>query len=132
MPLSFLVNRVPAQPIIVITLTAPFAADQVEALYGEIDSVAAEIEGHYYRALDLSAITVSLADLMRLLVLATEQQPGSASDPRARSTVYIGASDTVRIALRILGDTLERELDMRLFETLEQALDWIYADMEGH
>jgi hypothetical protein len=131
MLLACLVSQIPGQPIIVARLTGSFTAADIDALYAEIADVARAFDGPYYRILDMSEMTANLFGRAKSTPLAAQGEPGTATDPRVIQNIYVGLADGFQIGLERIDPAARSKLDLSaVFNSLERALDYIYADME--
>lgn len=131
MLLACLVSQIPGQPIIVARLTGNFTAADTDALYAEIADVSSAFDGPYYRVLDMSAMSVNPSDATSTLLITTRGDPGTATDPRVIQNIYVGLADEFRLGLERLDSADRARLDTSaVFNSLERALDYIYADMD--
>ena len=131
MPLACLVNQIPGQPIIVATLTGHFTIHEATSLYAEILEVAAEFDGPYYRILEVSGLSLDLDDIMYVIGETASGTPGSFSDPRVLKNFYVGLGERGQTLQVQLDQDPNRAFEIVIFNTLEQALNTIYAEMNG-
>ncbi|MBN1563158.1 MAG: hypothetical protein JXA10_04920 [Anaerolineae bacterium] len=132
MSLAYLVNRIPGQPIIVARLTDQFTLNHNAALYRQFAELAAEIKGDYYRIIDFAAANLSVSDSVQSLKASATELPGSASDPRVVKNFYTGlADDYVKTLHSLLEQLPPFPFTMIVADSLEQALNAIYAEMEN-
>jgi hypothetical protein len=118
------VERVPGEPIIIITIQGHLDAHVMRDVYEQVANLARTIEGPVYRITDLRLMEVTLADMAEIIKDAGKGVPGSASDPRIVN-VFVGKSHMSRFAADMLRLRRFGSVYSVLMNTLEDALAYV-------
>lgn len=118
------VERIPGEPIILITLQGRLDAHVMQNLYKQVAELAHHIEGPVYRITDLRQMEVTLADMVEIIKEASRGFPGSATDPRVVN-VFVGNSHMSRFAADMLRLRRFGGICCVLMNTLEDALAYV-------
>jgi hypothetical protein len=119
-----LVERVPDEPIIIITIQGHLDSHVMQGVYYQVAELARNIEGPVYRIIDLRYVEVTLADLVEIVKEAGKGIPGSASDPRIVN-IFVGKSHLSRFAADMLRLRRFGSVHCVLMNTLEDALAYV-------
>jgi hypothetical protein len=118
------VERVPGEPIIIITIQGHLDAHVMQDVYQQVAELARTIEGPVYRITDLRLTEVTLADMVEIIKDAGRGIPGSASDPRIVN-VFVGKNHMSRFAADMLRLRRFGGVYSVLMNTLEDALAYV-------
>ena len=124
------VERVPGEPIIIITIQGHLDAHVMRNVYQQAAELARTIEGPVYRITDLRLMEVTLADLVEIFKDASRGIPSSASDPRVVN-VFVGKSHMSRFAADMLRLRRFGSAYSVLMNTLEDALAFVRVKATG-
>ncbi len=95
MPTS--VERVPGEPIIIITIQGHLDAHIMRDVYDRVARLGGNVEPPVYRITDVREMDVTLADMVEIIKDASRGFPGSPTDPRIVN-VFVGKSHMSRFA----------------------------------
>lgn len=118
------VERMPGEPIIVVTINGHLDAPIMQRIYEQVTSHAQAIEGAVFRITDVRQMDVTLADMVEIIKEAGRGKPGSASDPRIVN-VFVGKSHMSRFAADMLRLRRFGGISTVLMNTLEDALAYV-------
>jgi hypothetical protein len=123
--MPFNVERLGSESIIVLTISGAFGASsdlhEYKAAIAKIGQLAAEIPGSVYRITDASAAQIGFGELVQALGEARSGEKGSVSDPRMKS-VFVATHELVQLAGESLRQAQYGQLDIKLCESLDQAI----------
>lgn len=129
--MSFSIEKLPGEPIIISTMARDFNPHQNgEAFW---NALAAAMEGEaspIYRITVLDGIEANFSDMM--ITLAEEargDRPGSTADPRIRA-LLVARIPMAQLAVEGLKQDQYGQLDVSLFTTLDEALDYARAEIK--
>jgi hypothetical protein len=118
------VERLPAEPIIVVTIHGHLDAPIMQQIYNDVADHADQIEGTVYRITDLRHMDVTLADMVEIIKEAGRGVPGSATDPRIMN-IFVGKSHMTRFAADMLRLRRFGGVCCILINTMEDALAYV-------
>jgi hypothetical protein len=118
------VERVPGEPIIIITVQGHLDAQVMRGIYQQGAELARTIQGPVYRITDLRLMEVTLADMVEIIRDANKGVPGSVSDPRIVN-VFVGKSHMSQFAADMLRLRRFGGAYSVLMNTLEDALAYV-------
>ena len=118
------VERIPGEPIIIITIQGHLDAPIMQQIYGAVADHAEQIEGPVYRITDLRRMDVTLADMVEIIKEAGRGVPGSATDPRIVN-IFVGKSHMTRFAADMLRLRRFGSVYSVLMNTLDDALAYV-------
>ncbi|NDJ36192.1 MAG: hypothetical protein GYB64_16165 [Chloroflexi bacterium] len=130
--MAFAVERVPGEPIVILTLTPPMqdAVEEGRAGDAAVAQAAAEIEGRYFRIADVRTFQVSFTDMVRYFGEQKRGHPGSINDPRGIPIVVADQNLFTESA-----DWTQQEQyggrSTQMFKTLDEALAYARAQIEA-
>lgn len=118
------VERIPGEPIILITIQGHLDAHIVQNTYKQVAELARHIEGPVYRITDLRQMEVTLTDMVEIIKEASRGLPGSATDPCILN-VFVGKSHMSRFAADMLRLRRFGGVCCVLMTTLDDALAYV-------
>ena len=124
-----IVVKLPDEPIIVLTVTDPFAPQgDLPPAYEEVAEMIEDMPGPIYCLYDLSSVYLGFGDLIVVLGTAIRGTPGSASDPRVRG-VIVGYDELAQLASEASRQEQYGHLDFPLFAVIEEAVAYARAEL---
>lgn len=118
------VERLPNEPVIVVTLSGDLNAQIVQDMFDKSAQFMDEIDGRVYRITDIRATEISFPDLVQVLSRSTSGQPGSSSDPRICG-VLVGTHGWSRFFSESLQQAQYGHLNIPIFEAIDDAMAYI-------
>ena len=122
--MTTLVERVPGEPIILITVQGHLDAHIMQNVYRQVADLTRTIDGPVYRIIDLRQMEVTLADMVEVIKEAGKGTPGSASDPR-NVNLFVGNSHMSRFAADMLRLRRFGGLCCMLMNTMDDAMAYV-------
>ncbi|MBI1281699.1 MAG: hypothetical protein GC179_26470 [Anaerolineaceae bacterium] len=119
--MAFQIEWLPNEPILIATASGLISVDDFKGMY---EQVASMIEGRHekiYRIADYTNADSSFMDILKAVKLASNNAPGSSSDPRIQ-TVYVGTSQWISLARTALQQPQFGGIMIPTFVDLDDAL----------
>ncbi len=125
MPATF--QRIPQEPIIVITLRNPFnPLTEMGKLAQGFTPIIAEIDGPVYLVIDATGWKLSFSDLVHALDI--QARDGISDDPRVH-TIFVGRGLLASLAAKATAQKQYLGRESKLFESVDEALTHIRAQL---
>ena len=129
--MAFTVEKLPDEPIIVITFRNPSNPTQdYGPLLDQVAKLCEGLEGPIYRITDLRQVNFSFSDMV--VAIAEEfksGKPGSAADPRIR-TVLAASGELVKLAAEsVKQEQYGARNDTPMFTSLDEAIAYSRAEL---
>jgi hypothetical protein len=120
--MSATVEKLPNEPIILVTVKGNMTAEIAREVYQEIAQITKDMPLPIYRITDIRKIETNFTDMMEVIKEATIERPGTTCDPRI-THIFVGNDKFVKIAR----DVLQRiDPDNHpMLDTMEKALAYI-------
>jgi len=90
-------RQLPDEPIIITTYEGAINVDEVTAGSMEVAKLMGTIEGRVWAVVDLSTITTSFADVMKIMMHQSQGTEGTTTDPKLAAMVLVGSDQFVRL-----------------------------------
>jgi len=118
------VERVPGEPIIIITIKGHLDAHIMRDVYDRVAELARDVEAPVYRITDVREMDVTIADMVEIIKESSKGFPGSPTDPRIVN-VFVGKSHMSRFAADMLRLRRFGGVSTVLMNTMEDALAYV-------
>jgi hypothetical protein len=125
--MSVKVERLPSEPIIVLTYQGHMDVETVTSAFIESAKLAEQIDGVVYRISDVRLGEGDFGDVMKIIVEIRKGIPGSTADPKIRG-VFVGGHQMVRLYADILKQEQFGATNIPFFKSMEEALEYIRVD----
>jgi len=90
-------RQLSGESIIITTYEGAITADDVAHGSGHVAELMATIEGKVWAVVDLSTITTSFADVMKIMAHQSKGTEGTTTDPKLAAMVLVGSDQFVRL-----------------------------------
>jgi len=90
-------RQLPDENIIITTYEGDINAEVVRNGSAEVAKLMATIEGRVYAVVDLSTITTSFGEVLKMLAEQAKGQEGTTTDPKLAAMVLVGSDNMVRM-----------------------------------
>ena len=120
--MSVSVEKLPDEPIFIVTVDGFLNAEMVRELYQEIGVLTKDMEAPIYRITDVRKQQTTFMDMMGIIKEATKDMPGTTSDSRI-TNIFVGKEKFAKIAR----DVMQRinPDNHPMVDTIEEALTYI-------
>lgn len=115
------VERLPDEPIIVIMFDGAINGETAQNAIKQVAQMAEGMPKPIFRVIDTRNTTSSFSDIVMILAATTKGADGSASDQRFRS-IMVGTHDMIVLLNESLKQPQYGEIDVPLFEDMDEAL----------
>jgi hypothetical protein len=85
------------EPILITTYEGEITAEEVQYGSSKVAELMATIPGKVYAVVDLSTITTSFMDVLKILEHQAAGQEGTTTDPKLAMMVLVGSDNMVRL-----------------------------------
>jgi queuine/archaeosine tRNA-ribosyltransferase len=116
------VQKLPKEPIIVVTYTPPFKGSDVHVVNQQVAQIAKNIHSDIYRIADLRSVNIEWTELMAALQEATQRTDGTLRDEHIHS-IFVGSDEMVSFAVESLQQRQYGGIHAELFSSLDEAID---------
>lgn len=110
------------EPIIITTYTGEIDAATVRAGSAQVAQLMATIPGKIYAVVDLSTITTSFGEVLKIMSDQGRGDEGTTTDPKLAAMVLVGSDNMVRLYT----DAMRKRVDsvaLPMYKTVEAGID---------
>jgi hypothetical protein len=125
------VSRIPDEPVIIATLRGQIVAEDTQYIFDRTQELRQNMPEHIYRITDVRDATSSFASIIEIIQQGAADRPSSTSDPTV-TVVFVGKSQWSKLYIDALRQSEFGQVDIPLFNTLDEARAFIKNDMETH
>jgi hypothetical protein len=129
--MSYTIQKLPDEPIVVAISHADFSgaegADMMDELYATLD---AQTE-HVYLVSDMSAVNLSVDDMLQGASLVTRGQKPVLLHPNITETIIVATSAFIRLATKGLASPIFGSQHIQVIENLDAALAYCREGVAG-
>ncbi|MFW5748855.1 MAG: hypothetical protein ACOCYT_04495 [Chloroflexota bacterium] len=120
--MSFDITVLEDAPVVIVSCYPPFDfTDEIRQSIRTVGDMLGEDDVRIFRIFDFNKIDLTFSDMVSGLAEKTRDMPGSLRDPRIR-TVLVGQHEYVQFKAQALRQTQYGELDVPVFDTLDEAI----------
>ncbi len=115
-------QQLPGESIIVTTYDGQIDADTVRDGSMKVAELMASIPGKVYAVVDLSTITTSLGDVLKIMTAQSQGTEGTTTDPKLAAMVVVGSDKMVRLYT----DAMRKRVDsvkLPMYRSVEAGID---------
>lgn len=119
--MPYTVERLPGEPIILLTFTKPYDTEQAKMASAEVNLIMQNETEKFYRVSDVSQLDNDPRDVVTGFSHHRQLADGSVTDPRLIPVVVGGGMSGVILA-RSLNVSTQGKVEVLLYDTVEEAL----------
>jgi hypothetical protein len=121
-------ERVPNEPVVIATLQGFVNIDTIKEMYSRSTDLARDIAGPWYRLTDVTNISTSFMEVLKVVREASRGLPGTSSDPNV-TVVLVGTNEMAKLVADMLKQPQYGALAIPIFKCMEDALDYVHIDI---
>jgi hypothetical protein len=118
----------PDEPVIVATLTGFVTIDTIKEMYAGSNELARDIVGRLYRITDVTNISSSFMEVLKVVREASQGRPGTSTDPNV-TVVLVGTNEMAKLVADMLKQPQFGGLAIPIFKCMEDAVDFVHIDL---
>lgn len=122
--MSFVIRRLPGEPIIIVEAVPPFDRHDVDDTNDRVHALAREIDGRVFRVSDVRLINVTFESIQETLAEHQGGEPGSITDPQM-IPVFVGGGELSHMLADGFAHHNFGGIMVLLFDDLDLALEHI-------
>ena len=129
--MSYTIEKLPGEPIILSTGGADFTGAEGPQLVEDMYQAVEHHPERIYLISDMSAITMTMDDVLQGSSLMTRGQKAAYSHPNVIENVFVTRSNFIKMAAKGLSAPIFGGLQVRVVETLDEALSYCRSRAAG-
>lgn len=123
-----IVKRLPRQPIVITTYTGVVTVEDVRSAFSQSSAFLEHYETSLYRIIHIEDVDIGFADVLHFAQTAASGIPGAISD-QCFKPIVVGHDRWTKLYVQLLGQKQFGGVTLPCFVTLEQALEYIEAEL---
>jgi len=115
-------RQLPDESIIVTTYEGAITAEDVNYGSSQVAELMATIDGKVWAVVDLSTITTSFADVMKIMADQSKGTEGTTTDPKLAAMVLVGSDQFVRLYTDAMRKRVQGVM-LPMYRSVEEGVD---------